>query len=108
MNYLAQQTGGMFIRNNNDLNAGIRRVIQNQEGYYLIGYRPDESTFDQVSGRRRFNKLSLKVTRPGKFNVRLRNGFFGVTDEEAVDSTKTSAQRIASALASPWICWGSY
>lgn len=102
LNYLAQQTGGMFIRNSNDLNAGIRRVIQDQEGYYLIGYRPDESTFDEVSGRRRFHKLSLKVTRPGKFTVRLRNGFFGVTDEEAVDTTKTSAQRIGSALVSPF------
>jgi VWFA-related protein len=102
LNYLAQQTGGMFVRNNNDLNAGIRRVIQDQEGYYLIGYRPDESTFDPVSGRRRFHKLSLKVTRPGKFRVRLRNGFFGVTDEETVDTTKTSAQRMGSALASPF------
>ena len=102
LNYLAQQTGGMFIRNNNDLNAGIRRVIQDQEGYYLIGYRPDESTFDRASGRRTFHRLSLKVTRPGKFNVRLRNGFFGVTDEEAVDTTRTPAQRISSALTSPF------
>jgi VWFA-related protein len=102
LNYLAQQTGGMFIHNNNDLNAGIRRVIQDQEGYYLIGYRPDESTFDSAAGRRKFHKLSLKVTRPGNFTVRMRNGFFGITDEEAIDTTQTREQRMVSAITSPF------
>jgi VWFA-related protein len=102
LNYLAQQTGGLFIRNSNDLNAGIRRVIQDQEGYYLIGYRPDESTFDAISGRRKFHKLTLKVNRPGKFNVRMRTGFFGVTDEEAEAAPQTSAQRLVAALTSPF------
>jgi VWFA-related protein len=102
MNYLSEQTGGRFIRNSNDLNAGIRRVIQDQEGYYLIGYRPDESTFDGATGRRKFHKLSLKVTRPGKFNVRMRRGFYGITDEEAIDTTQTAGQRMVNALTSPF------
>lgn len=100
--YLAQQTGGMAIRNNNDLNAGIRRVIEDQQGYYLIGYRPDESTFDSANGRRKFHKLSLKVLRPGKFNVRLRNGFYGFTDTEAVERRATPAQQLIGALSSPF------
>jgi VWFA-related protein len=102
LNYLAHQTGGLFIHNNNDLNAGIRRVIQDQEGYYLIGYRPDESTFESVSGRRKFHKLSLKVTRPGKFNVRMRTGFYGITDEEATTTKQTGEQRLISAITSPF------
>lgn len=102
LTYLAQQTGGLAIRNNNDLNAGIKRVLEDQNGYYLIGYRPDESTFDSVSGRRKFHKLSLKVNRPGKFNVRMRNGFFGITDEEAVPFRKTPQQQLIGALTSPF------
>ncbi|HAF14170.1 MAG TPA: hypothetical protein DCK99_10835, partial [Blastocatellia bacterium] len=43
LNYLAQQTGGFFIRDNNDLAAGIKRVLDDQSGYYLIAYRPDDS-----------------------------------------------------------------
>jgi VWFA-related protein len=102
LNYLAVQTGGFAIRNNNDLSGGIKRVIEDQRGYYLIGYRPDESTFDEVSGRRKFHKLSLKVTRPGKFKVRMRNGFFGITDEEARPTRLTAAQQLVGALTSPF------
>src|SRR6266850_6997708 len=102
LDYLARQTGGLAFRNNNDLNAGIKRVIEDQQGYYLIGYRPDEATFDRVSGRRKFHKLSLKITRPGKFNVRMRNGFYGVTDEETAPAHQTGARQLLSALASPF------
>ena len=98
---LARQTGGLAIRNNNDLAGGIRKVLEDQRGYYLIGYRPDQSTFDLRTGRRVFHRLSLKVTRPGKFTVRMRNGFFGVTDEETRPA-ETPVQRMIGALVSPF------
>jgi hypothetical protein len=103
LDYLAQQTGGIAIKNNNDLSSGIRRVLEDQKGYYLIGYRPDNSTFDPKTGRRTFHKLSLKITRPGKFNVRMRNGFFGVTDEQRrAPGQGTLAQQLLGALTSPF------
>ena len=102
LNYLAQQTGGLAIRNNNDLAGGIKRALEDQRGYYLIGYRPEESTFDEVSGRRKFHKLGLKITRPGKFNVRMRNGFYGISDDEAVPTGRTPAQQMFAALSSPF------
>jgi VWFA-related protein len=102
LDYLAKETGGLAIRNTNDLNGGIRRVLEDQKGYYLVGYRPDESTFDPRTGGRKFHHLSLKVRRPGKFNVRMRNGFFGVTDEEARPAPKTAQQQLVSALISPF------
>src|SRR6266576_69128 len=103
LDYLAQQTGGIAIKNNNDLSNGIRRVLEDQRGYYLIGYRPDNSTFDPKTGRRTFHKLSLKITRPGKFNVRMRNGFLGFTDEAKGAATqRTLAQQMLGALTSPF------
>ena len=99
--YLAQQTGGIAIRNNNDLSAGIRKVLDDQKGYYLIGYRPDESTFDPKTGRRTFHKISIKAKRPG-LKVRSRTGFFGVTDEESVPRPRTPAQQMIYALTSPF------
>src|SRR5262249_32252792 len=65
LNYLAQQTGGFFIHNSNDMGRGIRRVLDDQKGYYLIGYIPEETTFKAVRGERKFHKISVKVTRPG-------------------------------------------
>ena len=102
LNYLAQQTGGFFVHDTNDLGRGIRRVLEDQRGYYLIGYRPDESTFDPRTGRRKFHHLSLRVTRPGKFNVRMRNGFFGISDEEQQPGPKTAAQQLVGGLTSPF------
>ena len=103
LSYLAQQTGGIAIRNSNDLSGGIRRVMEDQKSYYLIGYRPDESTFDQKTGRRKFHRLDLKVTRPGKFIIRMRKGFYGITDEEARPQVATTPQQqIIRALTSPF------
>lgn len=102
LNYLAKETGGIAIRNTNDLSGGIRRVIEDQKSYYLIGYRPDESTFDEKSGRRTFHRLSLKVTRPGKFNVRMRNGFYGITEEDERNLATTPRQQLLTALTSPF------
>lgn len=103
LDYLAQQTGGIAIRNNNDLSGGIRRVLEDQKGYYLIGYRPDNATFDPKTGRRTFHKLSLKVMRPGKFNVRMRNGFLGFSDDaKAAPVQRTLAQQMIGALTSPF------
>jgi VWFA-related protein len=102
MNYLAQETGGLFIHSTNDLGRGMRRVLDDQKGYYLIGYRPSELTFDQRTGRHRFHHLSMKVTRPGQFNVRMRNGFFGVADAEANSSPRTARDQIVNALSSPF------
>jgi VWFA-related protein len=102
LNYLSQQTGGLAIRNTNNLSGGIQRVLEDQRGYYLIGYRPEESTFEDKSGRRKFHHLSLKVTRRGKYDVRMRNGFFGVSDEEIKPAQKTAAQRMLDVISSPF------
>lgn len=105
LDYLARETGGLAIRNTNDLSSGIRRILEDQKAFYLIGYRPDQTTFDRRTGRRTFHKLTLKVTRPGRFNVRMRNGFYGVTDEER-RVERSLAQTMYEALASPFASAG--
>jgi len=103
---LAEKTGGIAIRSTNDLSGGIRRVMNDQKGYYLIGYRPDEATFDARAGRRLFHKLRLQVARSGKYNVRMRSGFFGVADAEAGSPTRTPRDQIVNALVSPFSASG--
>lgn len=100
--YLARQTGGIPIYNTNDLAGGIKRVLDDQRGYYLIGYRPDESTFDPKTGRRRFHQFTVKVKRPG-LSVRTRTGFYGVSEEAiAAATTPTRGQQLVKALISPF------
>ena len=98
LKFLARQTGGISIVNNNDLSWGIRKILDDQS-YYLIAYEPDDATFDPKT--RRFNKLDIKVTRPGT-RVRYRSGFFGISDEKFVKPQQTTGQRIMNALTSPF------
>lgn len=107
LTYLAQQTGGFALINNNDLSGGIRKMIADQNGYYLLGYTPDEDTFDPKT--RRFNKLTIKLKRPD-LKVRYRSGFFGVSDESIANSRQTANQnpyqQITTALTSPFATSG--
>ncbi|HVF50853.1 MAG TPA: VWA domain-containing protein, partial [Pyrinomonadaceae bacterium] len=99
--YLAEQTGGFAIRNSNDISHGIRRIIEDQRGYYLIGYRPDAQTFDPASGRRNFHRLTAKVKRPG-LRVRLRSGFYGITEEAKRAAPRTRSEQMIAALNTPF------
>ena len=36
LGYLADKTGGLAYQNGNDLNWGLERVMEDQQGYYLL------------------------------------------------------------------------
>ena len=94
---LAKETGGFVIRNRNDF--GLDRVLEDQNGYYLIGYRPASETFD-----RRLHKIQVRV-KGGGFTVRTRAGHYGRTDEQP-DAKPAGAtaerDRMNKALVSPF------
>jgi len=98
---LADLTGGFFVGNGNDLNWGLRRVMEDQEGYYLLGYKPPQDTFEEKNGRRKFHKIVVKVTRKS-LQVRSRTGFLGATDEETRPRYDTPADQLRAAMLSPF------
>ena len=71
---IAKQTGGFQVRNSNSFE--LPRIMQDQNGYYLLGYRPTNETFN-----RRFHHIKAKVKRSG-MTLRTRFGFFGVSEED--------------------------
>lgn len=97
--YLAEQAGGFSIRNTNDISGGIRKALDDQKSYYLIGYQPDASLFNPAASR--FNQLKVKVKGAG-LKVRYRSGFFGVKDDELRPPTNTPARKILQELTSPF------
>lgn len=100
LTYFAGQTGGKALINSSDLNGGIERVLEEQSGYYLLGYLPDADTFDPA--KRRFNKLEIKVKRAG-LKASYRSGFFNSTDGgPAAPVNVTAEQQMAKALTSPF------
>jgi len=93
---IAKQTGGFQIRNSNSFQ--FDRILEDQSGYYLIGYRPSDDTFN-----RRLHRIKAKVKGSG-LSLRTRFGFFGFTEEEAEHAKAKPATRDLTnlALASPF------
>lgn len=91
---IARQSGGFLIRESNDF--GLKQIMQDQEGYYLIGFRPAEETFD-----RKFHHLKARLKRGG-LTVRTRAGFYGFTDEQARPPGLSAKDLMTRALISPF------
>jgi VWFA-related protein len=77
LRYVAGQTGGFAVVNSNDMPGAFRRVLDDQRGYYLIGFQPSDDTFHPERG---FRRVKVKVARKG-LRVRTRAGFYGVATE---------------------------
>jgi len=101
MSYLAQQTGGLFIHDNNDLAGGIREILDDQSGYYLIGYKPPAATFQAGKNGRGYHHIQIKVKVPG-LQVRTRAGFYGIPDEDTRPVYYTRDDQLRAAVASPF------
>lgn len=101
LSYLAQRTGGIFVRNRNDMSLGIGQIMNDQQGFYLLGYRPNESTIDKSTGRRKLHHLEVKVKRSG-LKVRSRSSYFGVTNEDRSASRRERQEKLSAALTSPF------
>ena len=91
---LAVATDGVAIMDSNDIEGGIRRVVEDLTSYYLLGYY---STNSKLDGK--FRSISVRVRRPG-VSVRARRGYRAPTAEE-VAARAAAADSPANAAASP-------
>ncbi|MEW6731836.1 MAG: VWA domain-containing protein [Acidobacteriota bacterium] len=101
--FLTQQTGGFSIFNSNDLNLALGRVVNDQKGYYLLGYSPDDAVFRKTRKEQRgFFKVTVRVKRAG-LKVRSRESFYGVTNEEETRVLpRTPIEQLSAAIVSPF------
>jgi hypothetical protein len=91
---LAVATDGIAIVNSNDIEKGVRRVVDDLTSYYLLGYY---STNTKLDGK--FRSISVRVTRP-KVDVRARRGYRAATREE-VNAREKAAAAAGTAGATP-------
>ncbi len=82
MYQLAEGTGGFVIVNTNDLLGGMDRIAKDQSEYYLLGYRPPDSSEGSC------HTLKVKVNRGGT-NVRFRSGYCKVRPQDLLAGTST-------------------
>ena len=71
-NSLAVDTGGMMIRNENNLERALDRIADDAGTYYVLAYQPANTTFDG-----KYRPIEVKVKRPG-MRVRARRGYLAL------------------------------
>jgi hypothetical protein len=97
---LTRRTGGLFAPSTNDLGAALRTVVDDGDGYYILGYQPDLETFE-TNQQSAFHNLKVRVKRPG-VTVRSRSGFFGRPDTETLPEPQARRSQLTKALTSPF------
>lgn len=95
---IADETGGVFFAENN-LSLGAARALEDQSGYYLIGYEPSGSA-DRPN---RPHALKARVKRPG-LSVRARSTYYEAPDAapRPTPTPSTAASALYGALTSPF------
>ncbi len=97
LSFLAYETGGRFYTGSNDLSVPVKRVMKREAGYYLAAYEPADDTFKG----KKFNKISVRVKRPG-VAVFSRAGFFShVTETATPKKGKSEDSDLYQAIAAP-------
>src|SRR5687768_3100621 len=106
LNHLTRETGGFALFNRNDILRSLNNILDDHEGYYLLGYRPDDKTFDSETGTRKYRSLSINVRRPG-LKVRSRSGFYGTPEKPRVPTgARSRDEQLVDALALPFSSGG--
>ena len=92
---LALDTGGLVLKNRNDLAAGLARIGREARSYYLVGYTPSNRASDG-----KFRRIEVKVAREN-VSVRARRGYFAPGRDEkggkAVEARDAALQRALDA-----------
>jgi VWFA-related protein len=96
---VADESGGFTVRNTNNLSAGIQKIANETQAYYLLGYIPSNTARDG-----KYRKIQVKLANPKGLEVRARKGYYAPSDtgKTAIASKKGIDPVIQSALDSPW------
>ena len=99
--FLANQTGGMFLSESNDLNRQITKVQADLDSYYLIGFSPTPNSLTRKGPP--FHQIQVRVKRRG-LHVRSRRGFLGMPDSLAgTEPEPAGTRQLYQAVYSPFI-----
>jgi uncharacterized protein YjbI with pentapeptide repeats len=82
LEYLSMATGGIYFKDNNDLGAGLRKVVDQQFSYYVLSYAAPPKKPDG-----RYYRLRVKVSRPG-VRVTHRKGFYAPKERLSPEEQK--------------------
>ena len=72
---MANDTGGFLVRGTNELAVGLRRMLEDNDTYYLMAYEPANTKRDG-----KFRKIEVRLPRRSGLVVRTRKGYLAPDD----------------------------
>jgi VWFA-related protein len=75
---ISGDTGGKFLKGNNDLSLGLERINEEIHARYTLAYRSTNQNFDGT-----FRKVKIDVRRPDA-QIMSRSGYYAIPPEEIV------------------------
>ena len=75
---ISGDTGGKFLKGNNDIGLGLERINQEIQSRYTLAYRSTNQNFDGT-----FRKVKIEVRRPD-MQIVSRSGYYAIPPEEIV------------------------
>jgi VWFA-related protein len=90
---IAEDTGGYLVTGTNAFDDGLKRVLRENDSYYLMAYEPSNKKRDG-----KFRRIEVRVKRPVKYVVRTRAGYLAPDDSKPASKP---AVRQASAAPEP-------
>jgi VWFA-related protein len=75
---ISGDTGGKFLKGNNDLGVGLERINEEIHARYTLAYRSTNQNFDGT-----FRKVKIDVRRPDA-QIMSRSGYYAIPAEEIV------------------------
>lgn len=73
-------TGGFLVHGTNEPDSGLRRMLADNDAYYLMAYEPTNTRRDG-----RFRKIEVRLPSHKDFTVRTRTGYFAPDERKRAD-----------------------
>lgn len=87
---IAANTDGRAIVNRNDLAGGMKQIIRDSSGYYLLGYNSSQAPMDG-----KFHSIKVSVKRRG-VDIRARKGYWAYTADDVARAETPHAADVAT------------
>jgi hypothetical protein len=94
LQWLADVTGGLLVKNTNDMGLAFSRAVADARDFYSISYQPANKDFNG-----KFRRIKLEMAQRG-YQLRYRQGYWGIAHGQAVAMTPGAAQMLATVSSS--------
>jgi VWFA-related protein len=96
LQWLADVTGGLMVKNRNDLGAAFSGAIDDARDFYSISYQPANKDFNG-----KFRKIKLDLAQNG-YKLRYRQGYWAIPHGQAVAMSPAAVQMLAAVTSSAY------